>query len=312
MYEQVLDAINLGIVIIDANYKVKEWNRWMEIQSRIDKKDIIDTNIFNHYPNLKSASFMRSCKSVLKFGNYVFFSQKLHKYLFPLMVTGVYSKSFDYMQQSCSMTPLRDNDGNVTNIVITVQNVTENVFLEKSLKAMVLEDGLTGIYNRRYLDKRLEEEFFRFKRTGRSLSLIMLDIDDFKKINDTYGHPFGDTVLKRIAETCMSVTRDSDVLARFGGEEFCLILPESERAGALAFGERLRKAIADLKIPFNKAGKDISLTASLGISVVDSQTESGAALLKEADAALYFSKKNGKNMVKDYTKDCDYEQTNSK
>jgi len=306
MYKQVLDAVNLGIVIIDKKYRVKEWNRWMEIQSKIEKEEIIGSNIFNHYPTLKTPSFIRSCKSVLKFGNYVFFSQKLHKYLFPFKVTGSHSKNFKLMQQSCAMTPLRNKNGKVNNIVITIQNVTENVYLEKSLKAMVLEDSLTGIHNRRYLDKRLEEEFIRFKRSGRSLSLIMLDIDNFKKINDTYGHPFGDTVLKEIAKTCTGITRGSDILARFGGEEFCLILPESGQEGALTFGERLRTAIADLRICYNEENKNISLTASIGISVLNTSTESREALLKEADSALYFCKKNGKNMVKIYSEDCEY------
>jgi diguanylate cyclase (GGDEF)-like protein len=205
------------------------------------------------------------------------------------------------------MTPLRDEEGLITNIIITVQNVTEKVFLEKSLKAMVLEDGLTGIHNRRYLDKRLEEEFFRFKRNGRSLSLIMLDIDNFKHINDTYGHPFGDTVLKELAKTCKSITRGSDILARFGGEEFCFILPESETKGASVFGERLRRAIADLRIKYEESNKEISLTVSIGISVLDSSTESCEILLKKADAALYYSKNHGKNMVKVYSKYCDPE-----
>jgi len=306
MYKQVLDAVNLGIVIIDEKYKVLEWNRWMEIQSKIEKEDIVGSSIFNNYPGLKNPSFIRSCKSVLKFGNFVFFSQKLHKYLFPFKQSGLYSTSFEMMQQSCSITPLRDEESLVTNIIITVQNVTDNVFLEKSLKAMVIEDSLTGIYNRRYLDKRLEEEFFRFKRNGRNLSLIIFDIDNFKHINDTYGHPFGDVILKKLARTCKSIIRGSDVLTRFGGEEFCLILPESGMESAAIFGERLRKAIADLKVRFEESDEEITPTASFGVSVLDSSTESCGILLKEADAALYYSKKHGKNMVSVYSKDFDF------
>ena len=308
MYKQVLDTVNLGIVIIDRKYKVKTWNRWMEIHSRISGDEIIGTNIFSTYPDLKTPSFMRSCKSVLTFGNFVFFSQKLHKYLFPFKLTGSYSGSFEYMQQSCSMTPLRDDDGNITDIIITVQNVTENVILEKNLKIMVLEDSLTGIHNRRYLDKRLEEEFFRYKRNGRDLSLIMLDIDDFKKVNDTYGHPFGDLVLKEIARTCSAIIRGSDILARFGGEEFCIILPESDAAGAENFGNRIRKAVADIRLLFEESSTSVSITVSIGIAVLEKSTETHAQLLNEADAALYYSKTHGKNMVKVYSKDCNFKR----
>ncbi len=300
MYRQILDAINQGIVILSSDYKVIEWNRWMEIHSSIKRENIVDTSIFNHYPNLSYPGFTRSCKAVINFGNYVFFSQKLHSFLFPFPALGAYSVSQEMMQQSCTMAPLRDDDGSIHKVIITVQDVTESVYLENELKSLSHQDSLTGLYNRRFLDERLEEEFSRCIRGNHELSMIMIDIDNFKKLNDEYGHQFGDLVLKEIAGICSAITRNCDVFARFGGEEFCAILPESGTEGAAVFAERLRTAVEKMEVrnSSNKVVKNITII--LGVASIDENIKSSDVLLKHADSAMYESKKNGKNMVSIY------------
>lgn len=299
MHKDVLDVINIGIVIIDSKYSVVEWNRWMEIHSKKKKEEVLGSIIFNHYPHLSSPSFLRSCKSVLNFGNYVFYSQKLHHYLFPFEATGYHAKSFSHMQQSCTMTPISDEEGKASQIVITVQDVTESVYLEKSLKMMTQQDSLTGVHNRRYLDKRLDEEFVRFQRKGRIFSLLMIDIDNFKDVNDTYGHQFGDLILKRLAETSMSVIRGSDIIARYGGEEFCVILPDTDKIGAASFAERLRMMIEEMETLYEEK-QTVRVTISIGIAETHDKIQTADELLDNADYALYASKRNGKNQVTAY------------
>ena len=303
MYKQVIEVINMGIVIIDRQYTITEWNRWMEIHSRIEKKDILGAFIFKRYPHLSSPSFLRSCKSVLSFGNYVYYSQKLHNYMFPMKPAGFHAGDFDFMQQSCTMTPVREENCKVTHIVITVQDVTENVYMEGTLRMMTQNDGLTGIYNRRYLDNRLQEEFNRFRRKGSIFSLLMMDIDNFKKVNDTYGHQFGDQVLKELAALSRSIIRGSDILARYGGEEFCIILPETDIAGAYAFAERIRKGINEKNIP-DKNCRSVSVSISIGLTEIDSSMKDYGQLIDQADMAMYESKKNGKNCVSVFSKNC--------
>ena len=176
MQKQIIDAVNQGIVILSRDYKVLEWNRWMEIHSGIKYSHIVNSSVFNHYPNLSNPGFTRNCKSVFNFGNYVFFSQKLHHFLFPFKAIGSSSTRGEMMQQSCTMVPLREDDGSVNKLLITVQDVTENVLLEQELRSMSQQDSLTGLYNRRYFDNRLEEEFSRCSRNEHDLCLIIFDI----------------------------------------------------------------------------------------------------------------------------------------
>lgn len=300
MYKQIIDVINLGVVVLDTDLNIIDWNRWMELQSNHKREEMIGKNLLDQYPHLNNQNFLRSCKSVKSFGNFIFFSQKLHNYLFPFDISGYHANFFEKMQQSCTMAPLQDESGKITQIVITVQNVTEGVFLEQSLKMMSQQDGLTGIHNRRYLDKRLEEEFNRYKRTGSIFSVVMMDIDNFKFVNDTYGHNTGDQVLKKISQCCSNLIRNCDILARFGGEEFCIVLPDTDLNGALNIGEKVRNKIELTSTPLEEKG-EIGVTISLGAAEVNKDIGSFERLIKNADTALYHSKQNGKNRITAYS-----------
>lgn len=300
MERKILDVLNTGIVILDNQYTVILWNHWMEINSGIPKETIEGTHLFNHFPHLNTPFFTRSFKSVLKFGNYVYLSQKLHTYLFPFRAKGLYAKQFEFMQQSCSLVPLALDEGSKNDkVVITVQNVTESVYLEQNLKLMTRQDGLTGLYNRRYLDLRLEEELKRYQRSRRTFSLMMLDIDNFKLVNDKYGHPFGDLVLKDLGAVCSGIIRGSDIAARFGGEEFAVVLLDTPSDGAEIFAERIRRKIEKMVVT-NDEGVSLSVTISIGAATVSEDLDSVALLLESADKALYASKKSGKNCVTIY------------
>jgi diguanylate cyclase (GGDEF)-like protein len=160
-------------------------------------------------------------------------------------------------------------------------------------------DGLTGLFVRRYFDARIEEEIERSRRYGTPFSVIMLDVDDFKKLNDTYGHLVGDRVLRAIANVIKAQMRGVDTAARYGGEEMAVILPRTEMVGAYNLAERIREAIAELRITTDdEPPRSLGVTASLGISAYpESKAHDGVDLVRRADKALYRAKKTGKNRV---------------
>ncbi len=173
---------------------------------------------------------------------------------------------------------------------------------EKSLQ-LALTDSLTGLYNRRYLEAHLSGLMDRIAGGRRYLSVMMLDIDYFKNINDTHGHAAGDDVLRELCERVMANVRSFDTVARYGGEEFVVVMPETDIAVASAVAERLRHNIADL--PFKSAAADtqFKVTISIGVAEVDMDGDSTDALLRRADEALYGAKGAGRNQVMIWEKD---------
>ena len=169
------------------------------------------------------------------------------------------------------------------------------------LYEMAMVDGLTGLFVRRYFDARLDEEIERARRYRTPFAVAMLDIDDFKRLNDTHGHLVGDRVLREIAAVVRTHVRGVDTAARYGGEEVALILPGAELVAALGHAERVRRAIAELRVPSGEGGPLLSISASVGIAAYpDSGAVTAEDLLRRADRALYRAKRAGKNRVELY------------
>lgn len=160
-----------------------------------------------------------------------------------------------------------------------------------------ITDGLTNVGNKKYLSQVLEKEIVRAKRHGRSLSLLMLDIDFFKKVNDTYGHAIGDEVLMAIGDRLSRHLRSFDTVARWGGEEFVVIMPEAEARVAMAVAERLRKKIAEQPVTVRHDVGQLSITVSIGIAVAGDDIQNPDDLLRAADAAMYEAKSQGRDRV---------------
>lgn len=163
------------------------------------------------------------------------------------------------------------------------------------LYEQAITDGMTKLYLHRYFKQRLLDEIKRASRFKRHLALIMVDIDHFKSLNDNYGHQTGDEVLKRVANILKKAIRIHDLPVRYGGEEFALVLPETDMLGAVAVAERIRKTIE--KEVFRYCGANIQKTASFGVSVYPDCALNMEALIKAADVALYWSKEHGRNQV---------------
>jgi diguanylate cyclase (GGDEF)-like protein len=171
----------------------------------------------------------------------------------------------------------------------------ENARLYSEVQRLAVIDELTGFHNRRGLFAYGEREVRRSARYSRPLSAIMLDLDHFKAVNDRYGHPAGDEVLRRVAECIRARARAVDIAGRYGGEEVVLLLPETGLSGAVLIAERLRLAIADTTI--ETAGHSITVTASFGVATLSASTPDLGALLDQADRALYDAKESGRNRV---------------
>lgn len=173
----------------------------------------------------------------------------------------------------------------------------ERIARQQELEHLASTDALTGLANRRTLMLRAEQELARAKRYGSELSLLMADIDFFKKVNDTYGHQAGDIVLKKLAGVFLLVLRDIDFAARFGGEEFVVLLPETNAENALKTAERLRAAVNDIQVPLQQWGM-VKFTISVGVaSYSASGNDSVEKLIFAADKALYAAKETGRNKV---------------
>ncbi len=172
----------------------------------------------------------------------------------------------------------------------------ENARLHDLVRQQARTDIITGLNNRRALDRRLEEEVQRSERYQRAFSLLMLDLDNFKIINDTYGHPAGDRVLEQVARCLQGVVRESDFLARFGGDEFSVVLPETDVALALKIADRLREALASC--PPNLPDAQVTtLSASIGLATFPKHAENATTMLVAADKALYQAKKESPGRI---------------
>ena len=184
-------------------------------------------------------------------------------------------------------------------IVIANQSslALQNALLHGELERLSVTDRLTDLYNHGYLHQRLEQELERSARFGHQVSLVMLDIDDFKKFNDRYGHPKGDRVLAAVSGIIRQNLREIDVAARYGGEEFVIVLPETDTVGAMSVAERIRVSMAEFPHVAIDGDEPTQQTVSLGVATYPIHATTAAALIERADQAMYEAKRAGKNRV---------------
>ncbi|MBW3656499.1 MAG: diguanylate cyclase, partial [Gemmatimonadetes bacterium] len=192
---------------------------------------------------------------------------------------------------------IRGEGGEPTGYVAAVRDISERRQLEEQLRELARTDGLTGLFNRRAFEERLEEEWRRALRTGSAFGLLTLDVDFFKQYNDHFGHGAGDACLRGVAGLLRQERRASDFAARIGGEEFALLLPETELAGALTVAEGIRLRLERAGMSHPKSPHKV-VTASIGVAAFRPQaTQSVADLLNASDQAMYEAKRTGRNKV---------------
>lgn len=193
---------------------------------------------------------------------------------------------------------LREEDGEISGYSAVLRDITERKIHSDNLARLLTTDHLTGVTNRAHFFEIGESEVARSKRNGRTLSLVMLDADHFKQINDNAGHQAGDEVLKRITDEARALLRRSDIVARLGGEEFILLLPSTTAQEAMAVAERLRVAVEQAAI--ETAVGQLNATISLGVASLEDENQTLQDLLAAADHALYDAKQAGRNCVRGF------------
>ncbi|GGM37980.1 GGDEF domain-containing protein [Paraliobacillus quinghaiensis] len=228
-------------------------------------------------------------------------NQKVYKGLHALINGEMKSFSHEYPCHSpmvkrwfnMQATRMTKNEHGVDGIVIRHADITRQKLLEIQLKKYVNTDPLTSLYNRRYFENELQKEISRCERTDRSLSVLYIDIDDFKEINDNFGHNVGDTILKEVSMLFLETTRDSDTCARIGGDEFAIILPETPKDELGPIADRLVKNIEEIIVQ-EEVTYPIKVSVSVGGSSFQHNTDM-KTMLEKADRALYAAKDQGKN-----------------
>ncbi len=199
-----------------------------------------------------------------------------------------------------SQKPFKEEDGKVLkNLAFIFSLIVKEEMEKRKLLEKAIKDHLTQLYNRFYLEETATRELERAKRYGFPVSLVLFDLDNFKEVNDRYGHQAGDMVLIKFAEVLRSSIRTSDVPVRYGGEEFVLLFPHTSEEEAVAVAERIRQRFEAVTFNFN--GEKVSLTVSAGVSSCEGGTCTLNELLEQADKAMYRAKRSGKNRVETFS-----------
>ncbi len=193
--------------------------------------------------------------------------------------------------------PARDDHGFIDRVIVSFIDISERRRLEEELRHQAQTDALTGLYNRRQFLRLANAELARARRHQRPLAALLLDVDSFKQLNDRYGHDTGDQVLRALGDTCRQLVRQNDIPCRLGGEEFALLLPETDHEQALQAASRLHEAIRAQRLPL-PGGETLRWTASIGVALREQDDEDVAALLKRADRAMYDAKKAGRDCIR--------------
>lgn len=297
----ITDNLNTGVLLLDTQYNIVLQNNFLQIHSRKLTEDIVGKNIFTVFSELPEQWLKRKLSSVLLLKTQSFCSWEQRHHLFELPHTRPITTDSKFMAQNCTFLPIFKGD-EVEHICILIEDATDvchyQSILNHTLNELALAnriDGLTQVFNRKHWEECLAKEFSRAKRYEHDLSLIMLDLDEFKKLNDTYGHQGGDLVLQETAKKIQSVLRLCDIFGRYGGEEFAVILPETDIAGAEEVAERIRASVDQYTIDYQD--KSISISVSVGVAKVDETDLRYEDLIRKSDNALYQAKETGRNKV---------------
>ncbi|OIN14439.1 sensor domain-containing diguanylate cyclase [Oceanisphaera psychrotolerans] len=298
----MLESVEIGLVVLDLDFQIQLWNGFMENHSGLTAGEVRDRPLFRLFPDLPETWLRRKVDTVVTLKTRTFTSWEQRPYLFRFGTTRPVTGTAPAMYQNLTISPLTDPDGSITRVCLMIYDVTDvacsRLALEQAnaqLARLSITDNLTGLLNRGAWENQLDAEFARYRRYGHDCSLVMLDIDNFKSINDHHGHPTGDEVIRHVAASIRSSLRLTDHPGRYGGEEFGIILPETDAEGARIIAERLRQTVEAAVVAPH--GSDIRYTISLGIAPLRGGINLSAEWLRLADDALYAAKNSGKNRV---------------
>lgn len=298
----IVQSIDVGVVVLDRDYRVQVWNSFMESHSGKSASQVAQQSMLDLFPEIDRTWFTQKLETAIMLGTRVFTIWEQRPYLVRFNNYQPITGLVDHMYQNVTILPLRTVNTTTEHVCLIIYDVT-NVAVNKlqleaanaQLQELALHDGLTGLLNRRHWETCLEREFARHSRYSNPASLVMFDIDHFKRLNDTYGHQAGDEVIRQVALVTRQMVRDTDYAGRYGGEEFVVLLPDTPLDGAAQFAERLRKAIEQLEMAHGQ--QDLCCSVSVGVACIRPDMTHHKTLIEEADKALYKAKSAGRNQV---------------
>lgn len=297
----IFNTINNGIIILDDSLNIVAWNNWLVLRTHIKSEDIVGKNICDTFSYINQKKLQRKIKSVLVTNNPAFYSVDPHQYLIRIESSTIINKVYDQMQQDVTIIPYDSEKKQVCIYIYDNTKLVEtNVKLERlndELQELSNRDPMTHAYNRRYFSEASQKMLNLAKRNNQEITIMMLDIDYFKKINDTYGHAVGDDVIIDLAQNLEKCVRTSDIVSRFGGEEFVVLLYDVSLDAAIVIAEKIRNKIENHQVITHE--KSINYTVSFGVAQYDESLDEYniEKTLKRSDKALYHAKEKGRNCV---------------
>lgn len=277
----------------------------MQNHSATNAESVINTSLFTAFPEIDEMWFRRKAESVYLLKNSAFTTWEQRPYLFRFENYRPITGKAEFMYQNTTFIPIQNLSGQTDGICLIVYDVTEQAVnhlafeaANEQLAIISQTDGLTGLLNRKTWEDHFEKEFERLRRYEEDASVIIFDIDHFKKVNDGYGHPAGDEVIRQTARIVESCLRKTDIAGRYGGEEYIIFLPHTSAEDSIELAERIRTAIESTPAYYEK--QEMNYTVSLGISGYVPSLASPTAWIDTADQALYQSKQGGRNQYHIY------------
>ncbi len=298
----MVQTIDVGMVVLDRDYRIQAWNGFMENHSGKGASQIQNKRVFEMFDEIPEAWFKQKVESVFVLKNRAFTTWEQRPYIFEFKNYRPITGTAEFMYQNVTIIPLMSLTGQVTHVCIMIYDVTDSAIhkmeLDKTreqVQHLTRTDSLTQLNNKNFWEESLDREFRRSNRTKQEDVLLLLDIDHFKKVNDSFGHVAGDKVIRAVAGALRNTMRETDIAGRYGGEKFGVVLLNTNVDNAQLFAERLRKSIETLAIYHEE--QELNVTVSLGIAQIEPQMTRYKEWLEVTDAALQKAKQSGRNRV---------------
>jgi diguanylate cyclase len=301
----VLQNIDVGLVILDREYKIQLWNGFMENHSGLRPDQVHDKPLFESFSDIPETWFRQKAEPVFELKTRTFTIWEQRPYLFKFKNYRPITGRAAYMYQNSSIIPLESIDGSVKHICLIIYDVTDIAInredltkANNNLTYLSKIDGLTELLNTSSWQEELSREYKRSQRSKSPCSLVLFEIDDFDKLNSQHSHQAGDDVLRTLASSLKQTARETDIMGRISGEQFAILLVDTDAKAAINFAERLRKKIATTVI--TSQGSEIQFTISSGVAEIGADFKEDTQWLSAADKALRHAQNNGKNKTTVY------------
>ncbi len=300
MHGKPYDPLPIGVLVLDNQLRIRAWNRWLSEHTGIPDGRAISQRLEDLFPGFRNPRFQIAIEQVMRNAGPQILSQALHRYLIPIELPHLARHGFGLMRQHVHI-EAHESDGERLALV-SIIDVTGSVLRTEALSDVaqrleqdVNRDPLTGLFNRRFMWEWLEHQQRQAQRHNYPIAAMMLDVDHFKRINDRHGHPVGDRVLQDLARQLTAWVRESDIVVRYGGEEFLILMPCCDQTLGCEVAERIVRQTRQCSLGGQPVG---AVTCSIGVSLYETGSALSAPdLINLADNRLYLAKQSGRDQA---------------